>query len=77
MNTIDEIFALDSRIVTVRVYQDGWVPRAYRWRAPGRMLVYTRGAAAPIERTYDRKRACGRGPGWVAFSERGGRLASG
>jgi hypothetical protein len=69
----------DARIVRAVVYEDGWVPNAYRYAAPGKATVVTRAEDGRIEiseTTYDRKRSYGRGPRWVAFSAKGGRLAS-
>lgn len=69
----------DPRVTRVREYQDGWVPSSYRWPAPGAMVEHTRledGSYETTTGTYDRKRTGGRGPLWVAFSARGGRLAS-
>lgn len=79
---IDLTKALDSdaRIVRAVIYEDGWVPNSYRYAAPGKATVVTRAEGGRLEMsetTYDRKRSHGRGPRWVAFSERGGRLASG
>lgn len=68
----------DPRIQAAVIYCDGWVPNSYRYRAPGRCVRLTRtedGWRAE-EDSYDRKRSHGRGPHWVAFSARGGRLAS-
>lgn len=71
---IQRIFASDTRITRVVEYLDGWVANAYRSRAPGQSNVYTRDGV--VSSTYDRKRAHGRGPRIVAFSAKGGRLAS-
>lgn len=76
---VREVFGADPRIVTVREYADGWVPHAYRWPAPGTAAEWVRDDDGNITaRTfaYDRKRSRGRGPTWVAYSARGGRLAS-
>lgn len=73
---IQEIFASDVRIVRVFEYLDGFVPMAYKWRAPGTRHVWIRGRAEPIAESYDRKRAHGRGPRAVGFSAKGGRLTS-
>ena len=64
----------DPRIVTVRYYDDGWVSNSYRYAAPGTGTEYSANGKATF--TYDRKRSGGKGPRWVAFSARGGRLAS-
>lgn len=69
----------DARIVRAVIYEDGWVPNSYRYTAPGKATVVTRtedGRLEFSETTYDRKRSRGHGPHWVAFSAKGGRLAS-
>lgn len=73
-----EAIDADRRIQSAVIYCDGWVPNSYRYSAPGRCvrLVRTAKGWEAVEGTYDRKRSYGRGPYWVAFSERGGRLAS-
>ena len=72
---VKEIFAKDPRIVSIRVYHDGWVPNSYKYRAPGKMTVYFHtGSISSAE--YDRKRSHGQGPHLVAFSAAGGRLYS-
>lgn len=71
--------AKDQRIVRVTIYLDGWVPNSYHWPIEGRCLWLTRrdgGTWGAHFGTYDRKRSHAKGPEWVAFSERGGRLAS-
>jgi hypothetical protein len=73
---LDQIFSSDERIARVVEYEDGFVPLSYRWPAPGTRKVYFRDGTIISER-YDRKRIKGRGPNWVAFSARNGRLASG
>lgn len=69
----------DPRIVEVREYSEGFVANAYRWPAPrtGVRWSMTPDGLERYEFQYDAKRRHGRGPSWVAFSERGGRLASG
>lgn len=68
------IFAYtDAEYVTE--YIDGFVPNAYRWPAPGTRAHYFRDGRE-IRQGYDRKRSRGRGPWWVAFSEKGGRILS-
>ena len=59
----------------VTEYTDGFVPNAYRWPAPGTRILYFRNGKEKRE-GYDRKRSRGRGPQWVAFSEKGGRILS-
>jgi len=68
-------FEKDERVMSIRVYHDGWVPNAYKYRAPGRMTTYYRDGRE-VGGAYDRKRSRGVGPYLVAFSERDGRLAS-
>lgn len=65
----------DSRIVRIREYQDGFVPRSYHYAAPGTYVEYHRDGRIEVG-TYDRKRSNGRGPWIVGYSARGGRLAS-
>lgn len=71
----------DDRIVSVTVYEDGWVANSYKWASVGRKTVFHRRDFGDgwneVEETYDRRRSYGVGPIWVGFSERGGRLASG
>ena len=73
----------DPRIVKITVYADGWVPNSYRWPTLGSSHSYRRPPEGDKPRRwthglggYDRKRSHGMGPHWVAFSDRGGRLAS-
>lgn len=69
----------DSRIVRVVEYTQGFVPNRYRFRAPGTARIYRAmpdGSITVVEAGYDRKRSGGRGPRFVGFSERGGRLVS-
>jgi hypothetical protein len=76
---IDDIFASDARIVEVRVYDAGFVPNSYKYRAPGEGTLYRKIAADRVEVysfIYDRKRSHGRGPRLVAVSAKGGRLYS-
>lgn len=75
---IQEIFN-DARVMRVVEYIDGWVAKAYRWRAPGRAVSYTRSETGAITASiipYDRRRPYGIGPRAVAWSARGGRLAT-
>ena len=74
---IQKLFS-DPRVVEIREYLDGWVAQRYRWRAPGKALRHVRaeGGIRTEPMSYDRKRSHGVGPYAVAFSERGGRLAS-
>jgi hypothetical protein len=44
----------------VRVYLDGFVPNAYKYRAPGRCLWFRPDKHSIVE--YDRKRSHGDGP---------------
>ena len=65
----------DSRIVEIATYPDGWVPNSYRFRAPGRRVIFGRadGFAAPVRtEAIDRKRSNGRGPDWVGITANGG-----
>ena len=69
----------DKRIRIIRTYDDGWVPNAYHYPAPGTATLYTRkggGWWSVATHNYDRKRSGGRGPCIVGYSERGGRLAA-
>lgn len=79
---VDAIYSAiraDERIVSVKVYADGWVANCYRWDAPGQAAVLgvVDGRWQIDGEWYDRKRSYGSGPLWVARSARGGRLASG
>jgi hypothetical protein len=74
-----KLYEEDNRIAQVTYYLDGWVANSYRYRAPGkciRVIIDQHGATAK-ESSYDRKRAHGRGPQWVAMSAVGGRLQGG
>ena len=62
-------------------YPDGWVPNAYRWKAPGLRHEWPvrDGRVAWSERVLvdiDRKRPNGRGPKWAVLTPKGGRLYS-
>ena len=70
-------FERDARIVRVRHYTDGFVPMAYRYRAPGAFAEWTcNGDTSYTMRTgeYDRKRSNGKGRTLVAYSAKGGAL---
>ena len=72
----------DKRIVKVVVYDAGFVPNSYRFPAPAFARQFSRNPFTGRMRfdlhvNYDRKRSSGSGPYWVAFSAKGGRLASG
>lgn len=72
-------FAADPRIVRVRHYESGWVPNAYKWRAPGTGTEYEvmpEGWITDSPFGYDRKRPYGRSPVIVGYSTKGGRLYS-
>lgn len=76
---VTTIFARDPRIVRVRVFTGGWVPNSYGYPCLRKATEYIRGDDGTINQhtvVYDAKRSYGRGPRWVAYSERGGRLAS-
>lgn len=67
----------DPRVAEVRVYRDGFVPRAYGWPAPGKVDVYRRntdGEISHVVRDYDRRRSNGRGSTIVARTARGGHV---
>lgn len=74
-----KIFTSDPRIVSICEYPEGFLPNAYKWRAPGTRYV-SRIVDGRLKRTtqsYDRKRSGGRGPTWTALSERSGVILSG
>ena len=73
---LKKIFAEDDRIVEVAEYPQGFVANAYRWSAPGKRVVTTRGGET-FHEVYDRKRSYGQGPAWVARSARRGCLFAG
>jgi hypothetical protein len=72
------IFDADPRIVEIRAYGSGFVANAYRWPCvrEGCRFVRRNGRMRRIPIEYDAKRPYGQGPRWVAFSAKGGRLAS-
>lgn len=72
---LDRIFAADERIAIVRYYPAGFVPNSYKWRCRRVAVEYLRDGSRRTH-TYDAKRSWGRGPTWVALSEKMGRLAS-
>ncbi len=76
MTDVQKIFDADPRIVAVRIYEDGWVPNAYKWPAPGHAVEFSRDGNFKAL-TYDRKRPHARGPNWVARSAKGGTLMTG
>lgn len=73
---IQDIFASDERIVRIRTYPEGFVANAYKYRCDRLTVDYFRDGVKG-QYLYDAKRSHGRGPNWVAFSKRNGRLASG
>lgn len=73
---VASIFDKDARIERVVLYPEGFVPLAYKWPCPRKRTVHYRDGRQRVE-SYDAKRRNGRGPSWVAYSARGGRLAMG
>lgn len=53
---IAAVFDHDTRIVEVVHYEDGFVPNAYNWPAPGTRRIYRRDGSVRTE-GYDRKRS--------------------
>ena len=77
--TVRGLIKRDSRIVTVRSYDSGWVAKKYGWPAPGKARQWDLQEDGTLKfRTfgYDRKRTHGAGPNWTALSAAGGRLAT-
>lgn len=68
------LFAEDDRVVTVRHYESGFLPRAYKWPVLGRYTDYKRDGSTTTGE-YDRKRPNGKGPAYVGYSAKGGVLA--
>jgi len=68
-------FDADDRIITVREYNDGFVPNSYRWPAPGTYTEWSRDGSV-TEGKYDRKRSGGKGSTLVGRSAKGGTLYS-
>ena len=69
-----EIMATDDRIEIIRFY-NGFVANSYKWPCLREFLeVYRSGKVIPGR--YDAKRSYGKGPRWVAFSKKRGRLQS-
>ena len=70
----------DERVHYVIHYPEGFVANSYKWPCPRTAKVLIRQPEGHIvvrEKHYDAKRPHGRGPTWVAFSYKNGRLASG
>lgn len=79
--TPSEVWELfkDPRVRTVIWYPEGFVANNYKYPAPGKRTIWNRDQYGEITKhvqTYDRKRTHGRGPTFVALSEKGGRLKS-
>lgn len=76
---IKQIFLSDERIKSMNIYQ-GFVPNSYRWPILRSGVCVNRSGKLNLTFNilkYDAKRSHGKGPTWVAFSEKGGRLRSG
>jgi hypothetical protein len=72
---VQDLFSADKRVHTVVEYLDGFVPNAYKYRAPGTRRVWSRDGSF-VDEVYDRKRSHGSGPRLVARSSKGGTLTS-
>ena len=66
---IRAIFDYDPRIILVREYNDGFVPRSFRWPAPGKSTMYSR-CGLTTTGSYDRKRRYGDGPTYVGYTSK-------
>lgn len=69
------LFKRNKRIVRV-VFYAGFVANSYKWPCPRWGFSLEKGQRKLRAFSYDAKRPHGIGPDWVAFSEKGGRLAS-
>lgn len=72
---ITQIFLQDPRIYYIVHYDEGFVPNSYYYKCNREAKVYYRDGRFGIQ-SYDAKRSNGRGPTYVGFSIRGGRLFS-